>query len=267
MELCHGNLKNYVDDQVSRKQKMESRWILSQIATGLSYLHGHKIIHKDLKPQNILYQQKASSTLWKLSDFVFARKMRASKDEFSETEHLGTAGYVAPELYQSKKPTFASDVWALGAVLFFVVSEGRHPYEIENFDRTFVQVLIQHYKTAPGLDSIADDWAAADLTCHLLHYSPENRPSTFIILHHPFFAVASETSKKYLAFKIFNFWLNQHDGDSISPLAEHFNEANLYEWYQQYESALKLDEVGEDIARVVTLVNDILLHTPTSTDL
>jgi serine/threonine protein kinase len=91
MELCHGNLKKYVEDLVKRKQKIDSRGILSQIVTGLSYLHGHKIIHKDLKPHNILYQQKGSDTLWKLSDFGFARKMRASKEEFSETENLGTA--------------------------------------------------------------------------------------------------------------------------------------------------------------------------------
>ena len=210
LELCDGNLKEFVESGVKNKQIIDSRSILSQVVVGLGYLHGQKIIHKDLNPNNILYQRNEHDIiLWKLCDFGFSRKMRQSRDEFEKTDNMGTQGFIAPELDKTGKPTFATDIWALGAVAYFVVSEGKHAYDIPEVSTILRQDLIGKLKSAPGLKDIAD-WTATDLICRLLHYQPENRPNIFTIIYHPFFTLANQMTKKHLAFKIFDFWLNKH---------------------------------------------------------
>jgi serine/threonine protein kinase len=255
LELCDGSLKEFVDNAVKKQQIINSRSILSQVVVGLSYLHGQKIIHKDLKPSNILYQHKEHNIiLWKLCDFGYSRKMHQNRDEFDPTKNLGTEGYIAPELWGKKIPTFATDIWALGAVAYFVVSNGKYAYDIPEVSQMFQQYLIVLLKSAPGLKEIADDWAAADLICRLLHYQPENRPSIFTIIYHPFFALKNEMTKKHLAFKIFDFWLNKHNGKTYSPMNTYFKENSVKEWYEQYEKELGSEGDQEELERISNFV-------------
>ena len=260
LELCDGNLKEFVESGVKNKQIIDSRSVLSQVVVGLGYLHGQKIIHKDLKPNNILYQHKEDNIiLFKLCDFGYSRKMLQGRDEFKTTGNRGTNGFIAPELDRTGKPTFATDIWALGAVCFFVVSKGQHPYEIPELNNRHVQVWIDVFKTAPGLKDITDDWAATDLICRLLHYQPENRPNIFTVIYHPFFALTNEMTKKLLAFKIFDFWLNKHDGKFSSSMNNYFNERNLKEWYQQYEKELESGGGQEELEHILVFVIVFLL--------
>ena len=260
LELCDGNLKEFVESGVKNKQIIDSRSILSQVVVGLGYLHGQKIIHKDLKPNNILYQHKEDNIiLFKLCDFGYSRKMLQGRDEFKTTGNRGTDGFIAPELFKSGKPNFTTDIWALGAVAYFVVSEGKYAYDIPVVSKMFQQVLIVLLKSAPGLKDIADDWAATDLICRLLHYQPENRPNIFTVIYHPFFALTNEMTKKHLAFKIFEFWLNKHDGKFSSSMNNYFNERNLKEWYHQYEKELGSDGNQEELERISNFVIVFLL--------
>ena len=255
LELCDGNLKEFVENAVKNQQIIDSRSILSQVVVGQSYLHGQKIIHKDLKPHNILYQHKEHNVvLWKLCDFGFSRKMRQSRDEFDQTEHLGTRGFIAPELCNSGIPTFATDIWALGHVAFFAVSNGKYAYAIPKVPRDLQQHLIVLLKSAPGLKDIADDWAATDLICRLLHYQPENRPNIFTIIYHPFFALTNEMTKKHLAFKIFDFWLDKHAGRFSSAMNNYFTEASVKEWCEQYENELGSKPDQEELERISNFV-------------
>ena len=259
LELCDGNLKEFVESGVKNKQIIDSRSILSQVVVGLGYLHGQKIIHKDLKPNNILYQHKEHNVIfWKISDFGFSRKMRQSRDEFDQTEHLGTRGFIAPELFKSGKPNFTTDIWALGAVAYFVVSEGKYAYDIPEVSKMFQQVLIVLLKSAPGLKDIANDWAATDLICRLLHYQPENRPNIFTVIYHPFFALTNEMTKKHLAFKKFEFWLNKHDDDKFSPLNICFKKNTIKEWCEQYKKELGSDGDQEELERLSNFVSVLL---------
>jgi serine/threonine protein kinase len=255
LELCDGNLKEFVENAVKNQQIIDSRSILSQVVVGQSYLHGQKIIHKDLKPHNILYQHKEHNVvLWKLCDFGYSRKMRQSRDEFDQTKNMGTDGYIAPELFTSGQPTFATDIWAVGAVAYFVVSNGKHAYDIPEVSEMLRQTSIVLHKSAPGLKDITHDWAATDLICRLLHYQPENRPNIFTIIYHPFFALANQMTKKHLAFKIFDFWLNKHDGRFSSAMNNYFKEGNLLEWYQQYDKELESEGDQKDLEHILNSV-------------
>jgi serine/threonine protein kinase len=98
----------------SEKEAADAVW---QMLLALNYIHSHKIVHRDLKLENFLYDQKNSSHL-KLIDFGFSKvwepniKMHVS---------CGTLSYVAPEVLQ-KNYDSQCDLWSLGVIVFILLS-------------------------------------------------------------------------------------------------------------------------------------------------
>ena len=96
----------------------------SAVAGALARAHERGIVHRDIKPGNILMDQAGTP---KISDFGIARAL--TDDQLTQTGFMtGTPGYLSPELARGGNPTSGSDVWALGATLYYAV-EGHPPYE------------------------------------------------------------------------------------------------------------------------------------------
>ena len=97
----------------------------SQVATALAAAHGAGVLHRDVKPANVLLTDDSAEHA-KLTDFGIAR---AEEDHQLTRTGLvsGTAAYFSPEVAQGQDPSPASDVWALGATLYTAV-EGRRPF-------------------------------------------------------------------------------------------------------------------------------------------
>ena len=85
--------------------------IARQLVAALHYLHSHRVIHRDMKPQNILIGARRAV---KLCDFGFARAM--SSTTLVLTSIKGTPLYMAPELVQEQPYTHAVDLWSLGVL-------------------------------------------------------------------------------------------------------------------------------------------------------
>ncbi len=122
----------YVDgetlaDAVRREGRLDPRDVArigSQLAAALVRAHDRRIVHRDIKPGNVLIDGAGTP---KISDFGIARGY--GDDQLTQTGFLtGTPGYLSPELARGDDPGPASDVWALGATLYQAV-EGRAPYE------------------------------------------------------------------------------------------------------------------------------------------
>lgn len=98
----------------------------SAVASALARAHERGIVHRDIKPGNILIDLAGTP---KISDFGIARAH--TDDQLTQTGFMtGTPGYLSPELARGGNPTAASDVWALGATLYYAV-EGQPPYEAQ----------------------------------------------------------------------------------------------------------------------------------------
>jgi serine/threonine protein kinase len=95
----------------------------AQLASALHRAHERRIIHRDIKPGNVLIDRHGRP---KISDFGIARGH--GDDALTQTGFVtGTPGYLSPELARGEDPDASSDVWALGATLYAAV-EGRSPY-------------------------------------------------------------------------------------------------------------------------------------------
>ena len=111
-----GDLSNIIEKQKKSGEKFDEfiiiKWIL-EISKALKYCNEKNVIHRDIKPNNILIDQNNSA---KLADFGVSRILER-KSEVAST-YAGTEIFMAPEVLQRKKYSFSCDIWSLGIVLF-----------------------------------------------------------------------------------------------------------------------------------------------------
>ncbi len=113
--------------------------MLLMVAEGIRYAHERGVIHRDLKPANILLDQNDQP---RISDFGLAKRPDRKTDLTVTGQTLGPPSYMAPEQASNKDITDATDVYALGAILYAMLT-GRAPFESDTLLGTLTQVLEQ----------------------------------------------------------------------------------------------------------------------------
>jgi serine/threonine-protein kinase len=111
------------------------------IADGLSFAHDHGLVHRDVKPQNVLLNQEGEV---KVTDFGIARSLLVEHGVTQTGTVLGTGEYLAPEQASGKPVSPATDVYSLGVVLWELLA-GDVPFVGENF----VAVALRHVNEPP----------------------------------------------------------------------------------------------------------------------
>ncbi|MGB3634546.1 MAG: protein kinase [Rubrobacteraceae bacterium] len=142
---------------------------LSGVAAGLAHAHDRGVVHRDIKPPNILLGESGRP---KLADFGIARALDATQETRTGT-YMGTARYSSPEQLQGMEITTKSDIYSLGATLYEAVTGG------PLFSGTPIEVASQHVSkppTPPGERAPVDkELEALILAC--LSKDPAERPT------------------------------------------------------------------------------------------
>lgn len=205
-EYLELDLKKLLETRSAGLSMRTAKSYLYQLLRGLSYCHSRCILHRDLKPQNLLVDNEGNI---KLADFGLARAFDVPLKVY--THEIVTLWYRAPEvLLGTKIYSTAVDVWSIGCIFAEMLT--RRPLfsgdsEIDQLFRVFRTLGTPDEESWPGCSKLGDykstfpKWAPQDMTTilpmldmeghdllsKLLTYEPESRISAKRALVHPFF--------------------------------------------------------------------------------
>lgn len=179
-EFAQGELFEVLEDDKSLPEE-QVQAIAKQLVRALHYLHSNRIIHRDMKPQNILI---GAGSVVKLCDFGFARAMSTNTVVLRSIK--GTPLYMAPELVREQPYNHSADLWSLGVILYELFV-GQPPFYTNS-----VYALIRHIVKDPV--KYPDDMSLnfKSFLKGLLNKVPQNRLSWPMLLDHPFVKETSE---------------------------------------------------------------------------
>ncbi|KAG6816787.1 hypothetical protein H0H87_002943 [Tephrocybe sp. NHM501043] len=231
LELCPASLADIVENPDRDQWReiaiaFEPKKALKEITSGLRHLHALKLVHRDIKPQNILVSGAKPGPSGKnayrmlISDFGLCKKLDVDQTSFLPTAHgsmaAGTVGWRAPEILRDEvklddisddhsmssrgstgtatgapstarttRLTKSVDIFALGCLFYYTLTNGSHPYG-DRFEREVS--ILRDEKNLNALQRFGEEGAeAADLITHMLDPVAYERPDTTTILLHPFF--------------------------------------------------------------------------------
>lgn len=192
IELMEGSLDTFLS--CDKECELASTVCLN-IATGIEYLHTNDVVHRDLKPQNILYTRHPIFIV-KISDFGLSKILRAGKgsaqSESVMHSRAGTSCWMAPELL-GKKPkdhSKASDIFSCGLLFHYILAKKKHPFGSCSGDSISVVNLRETEENIKGdklclCSSLTPE--AANLLKHMLMQKPKRRPVAPSLQQFPFF--------------------------------------------------------------------------------
>ena len=132
-----GDLKKRMESHVSPKVALD---IVEKIGSALGSAHAHNVIHRDVKPANILFRDEDTPLL---TDFGIAKQTDQDVDLTSTGIFLGSPNYVSPEQADAKRVDGRTDIYSLGCI-FYEMLTGYKPYHSDSV----IDIVIQH-KTSP----------------------------------------------------------------------------------------------------------------------
>jgi eukaryotic-like serine/threonine-protein kinase len=147
--------------------------LLLQVCAGLQHAHAAGLVHRDIKPQNLLVRSDGTV---KIADFGIARTLQATQLTQIGTV-LGTAAYLAPEQAAGEQVTAAADIYSLGAVGYELLS-GRTPYEFASL----TDLALQQREPPARPPGASPELASVILRC--LAFNPDDRPHSAAALAH-----------------------------------------------------------------------------------
>ena len=178
MEYCDGgDLASQI--KAARKNLFSESKILHyfvQMALGLHYMHQNKVLHRDLKTQNVFLLGNGRLVL---GDLGISKVLDGTMD-FAQT-CIGTPYYMSPEIFKNKPYSYKSDVWALGCVLYEMTTLN-HAFDAGSLNGLAQKIIKGRYPP------IATKYSThlRDLISKMLNVSPNQRPDIDQILRKPF---------------------------------------------------------------------------------
>ncbi|KAK9714168.1 hypothetical protein RND81_06G076200 [Saponaria officinalis] len=181
LEYCRGgDLFMYIQRH-GRVPEATAKHFMLQLAAGLKILRENNLIHRDLKPQNLLVSTNDSNSVLKIADFGFARSLQPRG--LAETL-CGSPLYMAPEIMQLQKYDAKADLWSVGTILYQLVT-GKTPFTGNNQIQLLQNIIkATELRFPPDLNDLSSE--CVDLCQKLLRRNPVERLTFDEFFNHPF---------------------------------------------------------------------------------
>lgn len=114
MPVAEGSLR---DIPRTNMEKKDVARVSRHIMAAIEYLHRKRFVHGDIKPENILYENRTTGFHFLLADFGFSTRID------SKTSCLGTQIYFAPEVWNGAQRDYGLDIWSLGVVIYEITKK------------------------------------------------------------------------------------------------------------------------------------------------
>ena len=177
-----GTLGQYFKKKNFNFSERQASSIMSQIASGVKYLHTYGIVHRDLKPDNIMITQQNDFGVIKIMDFGLSKIVSTQEKMI---DGYGTLSYVAPEVLLRTPYNKEVDIWSMGVILYYMLC-GHLPFKGNK------EVIIAEKIVNDDLEFDDDEWEVRskkvrDLIESCLKKEPEERITIDEFLNHPWF--------------------------------------------------------------------------------
>ncbi|GAX73140.1 hypothetical protein CEUSTIGMA_g593.t1 [Chlamydomonas eustigma] len=200
LELCSGG--DWFERLLAHGTYSERQAAMTtkSVLKALCYCHSLGVVHRDVKPENILYSDQSADACAKLADFGLSALMPRAALEAPDRRAVGSSGplkdgvgssyYVAPEILKGNGYGKECDIWSLGVVLYIALG-GYPPFEGSNDDEIFEAAMYRPLKFS------SETWhhispMAKDMISRMLCKDPRRRASVAELLTHPWIAAATE---------------------------------------------------------------------------
>ncbi|GAB6029558.1 hypothetical protein CHUAL_005303 [Chamberlinius hualienensis] len=188
LELCSATVADCIENNLCADYDLDAFYLLQQATCGLDHLHSMNIVHRDIKPQNVLISLPniaSSKPRVMISDFGLCKKLSTGRMSFSrKSGTAGTDGWIAPEMMNDyTRTTCKVDIFSMGCVYYYVISNGQHPFG-DGIHRQ-ANIINGHYVLKHLTEN--SNVVALHLVEKMLSSVPEDRPPCSAVLKHPIF--------------------------------------------------------------------------------
>ena len=177
-----GTLGQYFKKKKFNFSERQATNIMSQIASGVKYLHQYGIVHRDLKPDNIMITQQNDFGIIKIMDFGLSRIVSPNE---KMVDGYGTLSFVAPEVLLRTPYNKEVDIWSMGVILFYMLT-GLLPFRGKKEQEVAERIVYEELEFEEEQWEIRSQ-SAQDLIKCCLERNVEKRITIDNFLNHPWF--------------------------------------------------------------------------------
>ena len=240
MEYINGQTLKQIIKKRKRLSISETIDIMCQLTDGLSSAHDSYIIHRDIKPQNIMILDDG---MVKITDFGIAMAVNAS-DLTQTNSVMGSVHYLPPEQASGKGSTIKSDIYSLGIMLYEMLA-GTMPFRGE----TAVEIAMKHLKTPmPSIRKLRDDvpQSLENIILKAAAKNPKNRYNNVRELYEDLKTCLDEQRKDEKRI-VFKYPENEYDNENTVVTNNLKDEIKKKEEEKEEKKKIEVKEIEESI--------------------